>query len=314
METTSTPKNFFLQAGIIVTLYASIISFLTFLFNFINKAFPVETTYYYSDGYSSGMRFAISTLIVMFPLFIFLSRHYRKLVVAEPALKESKLRKWLLYFTLFLAGITIAVDLIVLINSFLQGEDITTAFLLKVLSVFVVAAAVFGFYLKDIKGYWETHEKQAKYVAYTLVAVVLIAVVAGFLVIGSPAEQQKVNRDSIRTSDLQSIQWQVVQYYQQKGVLPQTLEQVNDPISNYTTPVDPETKEAYKYTKKADLTFTLCATFETKGTEADMGTGKEYSMTYPADISGSNWTHDVGETCFDRTIDPERYPVTKGLK
>jgi len=313
METTSTPKNFFLQAGIIVTLYASIISFLTFLFNFINQAFPVESMYYYADGYSSGMRFAISTLIVMFPLYIYLSRLYRKLVVVEPQLKESKLRKWLLYFTLFIAGITIAVDLIVLINSFLQGSDITTAFILKVLSVFVVAAAVFGFYLKDIKGYWDTHAKQAKYIAYGVVAVVLISVVSGFFVIGSPAEQQKVNRDSIRTSDLQSIQWQIVSYYQQKGVLPATLEEVNDPISSYMTPVDPDTGEAYVYTKNGDLTFTLCATFETVG-NGNNAYPKEYSMTYPADIGGSNWTHEEGETCFNRTIDPERYPVTKGLR
>ncbi len=313
METTSTPKNFFLQAGIIVSLYASIISFLTFLFNLIDKTFPVNSggfSYYAYDGYGGAMRFAISTLIVMFPLFIFLSRIYRKQVAKEPQLKGSRIRKWLLYFTLFLAGLTIAIDLIVLINSFLQGSDITTAFLLKVLVVLIVATKVFYFYLKDIQGYWEANQNKARIAAWVTSAVVVIAVLGGFFAIGSPASQQKLNRDAMRISDLQSIQWQLVQYYQFKRTLPAALTDLDNPISSYITPVDPKTAEAYTYAKKAPLTFSLCATFETESGD-DFKSPRPYSYAYPEDIMGANWKHGIGETCFDRTIDPDLYPIQK---
>lgn len=315
METTSTPKNFFLQIGIIVTLYASIISFLTFLFNLIDKTFPVTSggfSYYSYDAYGSAMRFAISTLIVMFPLFIWLSRVYRKSVATDPNLKDSKIRKWLLYFTLFLAGLTIAIDLIVLINSFLRGSDITTAFLLKVLVVLVVAAKVFYFYLKDIKGYWEANPAKAKQVAWALSVVVLVAVVGGFFAIGSPTNQQKLGRDSERVSALQDIQWQIVNFYQSKGRLPAALSDLTDPISGYIVPVDPSTGAAYTYSlsDKGPLTFQICAEFETvSSSQTELSQMKGGMMAYPSDVYTANWSHEIGEKCFDRTIDPDKYPV-----
>lgn len=313
METTSTPKNFFLQIGIIVTLYASIVSFLTFLFNLIDKSFPVSSggfSYYVYDGYGSAMRFAISTLIVTFPLFIWLSRVYRKSVISDPSLKESKIRKWLLYFTLFLAGLTIAIDLIVLINSFLRGSDITTAFLLKVLVVLVVAIKVFYFYLKDIKGYWEANLAKTKHVAWVLSAVVLVVVVGGFFAIGSPANQQKIARDNERVSALQDIQWQIVSFYQSKGRLPAALSDLTDPISGYIVPIDPSTGDSYVYAPGTNLSFKLCGVFETVSSSQDeMSQAKRAMGAYPADMYLTNWSHEVGEKCFDRTIDPERYPI-----
>lgn len=313
METTSTPKNFFLQIGIIITLYASIVSFLTFLFNLIDKTFPVNSggfSYYAYDGYGSAIRFAISTLIVTFPLFIWLSRLYRRSVVTEPGLKESKIRKWLLYFTLFLAGLTIAIDLIVLINSFLRGSDITTAFLLKVLVVLVVAAKVFYFYLKDIKGYWEANPAKAKQVAWVLSAVVLVAVVGGFFAIGSPVNQQKLSRDNERVSALQDIQWQIVNFYQSKGRLPAALSDLTDPISGYIVPIDPATGVSYTYTPGTTLDFKLCALFETvSSSQEEMSQAKRAIGASPVDLYMTNWSHEIGEKCFDRNIDPERYPV-----
>ena len=31
-------------------------------------------------------------------------------------------------------------------------------------------------------------------------------------------------------------------------------------------------------------------------------------------VMQDNWQHDMGEVCFDRTIDPERYPPFSKLK
>lgn len=306
---TSGAKNFFLQIGIIAALYISTISFLSFIFSLINTAFPQGSSYRYSyDGYSDQMRFAISALIVVFPLYIWLSRIYRKSVEGNPS-AENKIRKWLLYLTLFLTGITIVTDLVILINSFLGGEEITTGFLLKVLSVLVVSLAIFYFYLKDIKGYWDSNQKQVKNIAYIVSALVLISIVGGFFYIGSPAEQRKRNQDVQRVNDLTSIQWQVVNYYQSKAKLPATLEDLNDPISGFIVPPGPG-GEVYEYKVKAPLVFEICATFETESTAKDeLNSMKTTQGMYPENIYNANWSHKAERTCFERPIDPEKYPV-----
>ncbi|MFA6464012.1 MAG: DUF5671 domain-containing protein [Candidatus Paceibacterota bacterium] len=302
------PKSFFIQIGIIATLYASALSFLTFVFNLLDKVFP-DNALYMTDSYSYSMRYAISFLIVVFPLFIFLSHIYRK-DSAQATDKEKNLRKWLLYFTLFITGVALAIDVIVLLNSFLSGMDITLRFILKVLSVIVVCASIFIFYLKDIKGKWEQNEKGVKIFTYAVSSVILISIVTGFIYIGSPTQNRKINTDSQRVNDLSSIQWQVVNFYQAKGKLPQTLDETKDPISGSVIPLDPETKTPYEYKTTGALSFELCSVFSSESTQNQ--TGKIYPA-YP-DSTLENWKHGIGRTCFNRTIDPQRYPQINNTK
>jgi hypothetical protein len=299
MQNSQTPKNFFIQVGIFFSLYVSAISFLVFLFSVIDDVFP-KALYYYSDS-SSGIRFSISTLIVVFPLFIWLSRVYRKFIETNLELKESKLRKWIIYFTLFVTGATIAGDMIVLVNTFLGGEDFTTGFVLKVLSVFVVAGAIFTFCLKDLKGYFDGNPKQSKFWSMVVSVIVLLSVVGGFVLIGSPSTQRSKNYDNQRVSDLQSIQWQVTYYYQSKGKTPATLSDLNDPLSGFVLPTDPESSEQYTYNRISDVKFSLCADF-------NLENSKELSTSKPMDALDQNWVHGAGNVCFERTIDPDKYP------
>lgn len=293
MQSSQAPKNFFIQIGIFATLYISAISFLIFLFSVIDNVFP-QVLNYYSD--TSSIRFSISTLIVVFPLFIWLGRVYRKFVVENIEYKESKLRKWIIYFTLAVTGATMATDAIVLVNSFLAGEDLTAGFLLKVLSVFVVAGSIFTFCLKDLKGYFDSNPKQSKLWSMIVSAVVLISIILGFVMIGSPSHQRNANFDLQRVNDLTSIQYQVVNYYQQKGVLPDSLKQIADPLSGNIVPRDPESSLDYGYSITGKFTFNLCADFKTDSADA----------SYMGDTE--NWKHDAKKTCFERTIDPEKYP------
>src|SRR3989338_7171492 len=61
----------------------------------------------------------------------------------------------------------------------------------------------------------------------------------------------------------QNMQGQVVNYWQRKGELPNSLTDLNDSIAGYVVPQDPETKQGYGYAVKnvAGLSFELCATF-----------------------------------------------------
>ena len=135
---------------------------------------------------------------------------------------------------------------------------------------------------------------------------------------GSPMSQRALRLDQRRVEDLQSIQWQVISFWQQKERLPKTLDELSNPISSYMIPMDPEGR-AYDYTMDGDKTFELCATFSKPMPEGWVENGgygfgggmrdiAVSSMPYPAPAGGDSWDHEAGRTCFQRTIDPELYP------
>lgn len=314
---TVTPKDFFLWAGAIVTLYVSAVSLLTLIFQYVDKLFEDQLETYY-DPYSGAIRFAIASLIIIFPLYLYFTRTLNKDMRANPEKKELWVRKWLLYFTLFVAGVTIVIDLIVLINTYLGGQELTTGFLLKVLSVIVVIGGVFAYYLYDLKGTWEHNEKYSKLIGSLVALVVLTAIVSGFFIIGSPQTQRMTRFDQERVNDLTSIQWQIINFYQQKEQLPETLDDLADPLTGFVLQTDPKTEEPYGYQRGEGLTFSLCANFETKSEDYK----KEEFAQRPVANSGlvydrnndEYWQHGVGEECFERTIDPDKFPPIKDLR
>ncbi len=296
-----TAKDFFLWAGAMVGLYWSVISFLVLIFEYIDRGFPDLAFEGYVDPYSGGIRFAMASLIVLVPATVLLMRLIRTDIASVPAKADLWVRKWALMLTLFVAGVTIVIDLITLINTFLGGE-LTTRFILKVLVVLMVAALAFLHFYADLKGYWRAFPARAKLVGYAFGLVGVVAVVAGFFIIGSPAEMRLSRFDEQKVNDLSNIQWQIVNYWQQKEALPETLDALKDPISGFTLPVDPQTGDAYAYRVVSPLAFELCADFN-RATDAASD-----SLTRPYDSLNENWAHAAGETCFTRTIDPERYP------
>lgn len=307
----TTPKDFFLHLGAMATLYISAVSFLILTFEYIDTLFP-DVLEYYRDPFSGTMRFAMASLIIIFPLYVILTRLVNTDLRANPEKRNLGVRKWLVYLTLFVAGATLVVDLIALINTFLGG-DLTTRFALKVLSVLVVIGGAFLYYLYDLRGRWMTHEGQSKGIGALVSLAVVAAIVGGFFVVGSPMDQRFFRIDQQRVNDLQSIQWQVVNYWQQKEKLPATLADLEDPISGFIVPRDRETKDAYGYVAKGPLTFEVCANFSAKGVGMGSRTVAEPAGLSPAGIEGGNWSHDIGETCFSRTIDPDRFPPTRKI-
>ena len=118
--------------------------------------------------------------------------------------------------------------------------------------------------------------------------------------------------DERRVGELSMIQWEVVNYWQTKEELPQSLDALTDDIRGFIPPRDPETGEPYRYRVTGGLSFELCATFKTSN-KGEGGDSKARSVPVPADPYGmqENWMHGIGETCFSRTIDPERFPPVK---
>lgn len=303
----TTPRDFFLWAGLVLSLYGSIISLIALLFAYVDHAFP-DPLAWYGDPYGGAVRAAMAGVLVLVPTTLVLSRVIRRIIARDASRAEIWVRRWALVLTIFIAVAIILIDLITLITTFLGGE-LTVRFGLKVAIVLLISSGVFLHYLADLKGYWFANKRKADLVGYGVGVLALLSVVAGFFVIGTPTDLRMIRYDEQKVSDLQSIQYQVLNYYQQKGELPESLAVLADPLSSYMTPVDPQTGAAYVYRVTDTLSFELCGTFnrptpDTKG----QGAYPSRDVAYPSGVNES-FEHGAGETCFSRTIDPELYPV-----
>lgn len=298
IKTKASPRDFFLHLGTIVALYVSAISLLNLLFTLADVAFPVAA---YNNSYTiPSISWPTASLIIFFPLLVLLSwllyRDYRM----YPEKRNLGVRKWLIYITLFITGLAFAGDLVMLLYYFLNGDTLTTAFLLKVFTVLIVTGGVFIYYVLDLG---EQTSAQLQVWSAVLTCVLIVgAIASGFTLVGSPATQRAMSIDRQRISNLQDIQSQVKYYWQSKRTLPKVLSDAFDPLSNMLPLTDPETGEPYGYQKTGDLTFDLCANFSRE----DMSPHGPFA--YPQGAVGENWQHAAGHVCFARKINPQFYP------
>ena len=144
----STPRDVFLYLLAMVTLYFNSFNLIRLFFEYISVLIPDPLRQFHDPG--SAMRFSIASLMIIFPVFIWVSRFLNRDIAKSPEKAELKIRKWLVYLTLFVAALLIIGDLIALIFNFLQG-DLTSQFILKMLAVLLVAVSVFGYYLYDLR-------------------------------------------------------------------------------------------------------------------------------------------------------------------
>ena len=313
LESHSTPRDVYLHLLGTVTLFISVISVLTVIFQYINLLLP-DPLNFFRQGVLDTIRGASSSLIVGFPIFIWLSSILHRDIIADPTKRELGIRKWLIYFTLLVAAVSMIIYLIVLVGG-LYGGELSLAFTLKVLSVFAIAGLVFGYYLWDVRQTGRPGPLP-KQLAWGSSVFVVVLLVAGIFIAGTPAQQRRVRFDSQRNNDLQSIQSQIVQFWISKSKLPTNTTQLNDSISGFVSPVDPETKQAYEYRVLGTYKFELCATFGATGdTNNNFSPSTPVKMSIATDPSGmpistdleGSWAHGAGRVCFERTIDPERY-------
>ena len=308
----SSPRDVFMYLFATIALYLSAWSVINLLIQYINVAFPDPLNSYYQPG--SSIRWSMALLIIIFPAYFWVSRFLHRDLVAQPGKSELRIRRWLLYLTLFLAALLIIGDLVALIYNFLEGE-LTTRFSLKVLSVLAVAAAIFWYYLYDLRAKAAPLAPKALFFVRGAITAIGIIIIIGFFVAGSPFKQRLVRFDSQKTADLQNIQWQVVMYWQKKQKLPSTIDELRDDITGYISPRDPQSGTAYEYRATGTRTFELCAEFNL--TSQDSQDKNSYARPYPT-MEGSgamneSWDHVAGHVCFSRTIDPDLYPPQKPL-
>jgi hypothetical protein len=144
-------REAFLYLLMFGTLYVSAYQLGSLLFDFINLAFPDNVNPFYTQQAAErGIRWATASLIIAFPVFLWLHIKTQREVSTNPTLRQSATRRWLTYLTLLVASAVIVGDLITLIYNLLSGE-LSTRFILKVLVVAAIAGSGFGYFLRLVR-------------------------------------------------------------------------------------------------------------------------------------------------------------------
>ena len=328
----------FLSLGVLISLIVSVTAFFNLAFEILNKKFPDVLNAAYQYGYYSSQfetaRVFLSTLIVMFPVFLILIYFWKKKEKNGLGNYDEVIRKWLSYIIIFLSILIAVIDLIILVRYFVSGE-ITIRFILKVLIALAGAKMVLYYFVPEVweVKFWKINWRKFFKICskYFSILMVLALIIWSFCVIGSPFKQRQLQLDDKRIQALQSIEWQVINYWQQKERLPESINDLKNPLSGYSLPVDPEFEKGKNYEyllkDKNKLIFELCADFSLpmpKGwqesqnyygggvvsmeTRTDVAVSNvSYPVSYPSGVNDS-WDHQKGHTCFERTIDKDIYP------
>lgn len=296
-----TARDAFLSLTTFVLLYTLVGTFLSVAFTLIEYAYPPIGAYMY--GHPS-VSFGLATLIVVTPILLGLLVLAQRFVAKHPERIYTRTRKFFTYLTLFFSGATIIADFITVVYYFLDGQDFSTAFVLKCIVVLLTAGAVLWYYIGDLAE--KTTKTHRMIAGGLLVAFVLLEIIASFAVIGTPASQRAARYDDQRVQGLEQVQSEVLSYWQNKNVLPVKLSDIEASLLGNTLPVDPQTGAPYQYKATGALTFQLCSTF-------GAATDKNVVTPYYGGGPQESWDHAAGRVCFDRTIDPAYYgkPTTK---
>jgi len=144
-------REAFLYLLLFTSLYLSSYHLGSLMFDLINRAYPDAVDQAFAARYQAdSMRWSVSYLIIAFPAFAFLAHYVAKDTAPGSMKRLSPIRRWLTYLTLFVASGALIGDLATLVYNVLAGE-LTIRITLKVAVVVLIAGAVLGYYLSDLR-------------------------------------------------------------------------------------------------------------------------------------------------------------------
>jgi Domain of unknown function (DUF5671) len=95
-------REAFVYLVLFATLYISAVSLNTLVFKVIERAFPDPMDMAYEIASADRtMRWSIASVIIAFPVFLWVSRSVLRSIACDPNKRASRIRKWLTYLTLF---------------------------------------------------------------------------------------------------------------------------------------------------------------------------------------------------------------------
>lgn len=279
------PREAFLFLMLFSALYTWMFALGSVAFDLLNLGMP-EVGEYFGRAITS-LRAGIASVVVAFPLFLFLDQQARRELQRDPGQRISPIRRWLTYLTLFAAATAIVSDLITLILTFLGGE-ITLRFALKALVVALLSGPAFGHYLRQLRRDEQEPERQIALRSWGRWAVSLgVVTILGIALwnVGSPLRARLYHQDEQRLQDLRAIRSSIIQYVDEHGELPRDLAACDvNPGTAIDCKLDPVTREPYRYRVLDKDHAELGATFALP--------------PFPAQGEDAYWKHGRGPATF----------------
>lgn len=139
-------REAFLYGLMIVALGLAAFNLGAFLFSVIEQLFPLGN----EQNFGEATRWPISLLIVAVPVLVYVTRLIARDVALDPGKLASKNRSQTTYGALFVCAAIVIGVLAGVVYNFLGG-DLTSRFLLKSVTAAGIAAAIFAYYLRDMR-------------------------------------------------------------------------------------------------------------------------------------------------------------------
>ena len=287
-----------------IALYTSAISFGVLAFGLIDYSFP-DALDYRRQVNTNAAATAIASVIVAFPLYLFLFRRLGLQMAADPERRQSLVRRWLTYITLVVAAGFILGDLIALLANLLTGDP-SLRFILKAVSILAISGCVFGFYLWDMRQAESAEDRVTSvWWSRTLLAVVVIVILGcigyALYLMGTPDRQRDIRLDRDRISHLSNISHNIDTYWELNEELPKDLTHMSGPRYSIRRIHDPESGARYEYRVLESARYELCAVFST-----DTATVDDRDRSF----SDRAWDHGAGRTCFE--LEAQARPAPPG--
>ncbi len=122
-------------------------------------------------------------------------------------------------------------------------------------------------------------------------SVVVVSVIVGIIVIGSPSEGRFQQLDSGRIADLRGVMDATDLFWSRNERLPSSLaELAEDPRTSINT-VDPGSGQPYSYRILEEESYELCTTFDRQSDDPSARSTTDF------------WRHGPGRQCFEIEVD-----------
>jgi hypothetical protein len=143
-------REAFMYVVMFTTLYTSAWSLGSMVFEFIDRAFPDPAIHRAVESSLAAIRWNVASLVVAFPVFLYVGSLVARSIRRDPTKRASKIRRNLTYVTLFVASCMLLGDVTTLVYNLLGGE-LTVRFVLKALTIGLIAGAAFVYYLTGLR-------------------------------------------------------------------------------------------------------------------------------------------------------------------
>ncbi len=260
------------------------------LFNGINY-FIKDLPGIYSSA-AMPLTAAISMLVIAAPIYFLTMRSLENSLVKGNLDTDAAIRRWLVYFILFVSAVVMIFWLIFTLSNFLDGE-LTSKFIYKVLTVFVIAGGIFSYYFYDIRRDSAKKKDMVK-LGFLIGGLVLTvgSLVFSFFFATSPAEARDRKYDEGTLNNFSQIDSAINSYYTKTKKLPDNLDQARQEAAYLNSAIfqDAVSGKMYEYKKVDALNYELCADFRTSNKD-----DKSRAM-YPN--NEDRWQHEAGYQCL----------------